>query len=334
MGICTAAQAVKEAAKWVGYLEKKSGSQLDSFTANAGYNNYTIFSKVMHDAYPKTMDYPAAWCDAFVDYCIYEACGRSIKDCSTVLCGEPDDYTVNSSDMFKRLKRWGDAPKVGAQVFFTNNGKQSGICHTGIVEKFDGSTVTTIEGNTSNASGLVSNGGCVARKTYSRSSSRIAGYGYPKYSESGSQDNTGSGKGKKSVAEIAKEVINGLWGVGAVRKSKLKKAGYDYDTVQAEVNKQLGANNSPKKPASTSVEKFPLPSGHWYGTPSSNAKNHSGYYDAGERLAIKKIQAKVGVANDGYYGEKTKAAVVKWQRNHGLDPDGLVGAKTWGAMFG
>lgn len=44
---------------------------------------------------------------------------------------------------------------------------------------------------------------------------------------------------KKSVADIAKEVIAGKWGEGAARKANLKKAGYDYDKVQDEVKKQL-----------------------------------------------------------------------------------------------
>lgn len=44
---------------------------------------------------------------------------------------------------------------------------------------------------------------------------------------------------KKSVATIAKEVIEGKWGNGEERKKKLKAAGYDYDAVQKEVNKQL-----------------------------------------------------------------------------------------------
>lgn len=181
MSVCTASEAVKEAKSWVGYLEKASGKNLDSFTKNAGYNNYTIFGYDMHKAYPKTMDYPAYWCDAFFDACIYYACGKNLDDCSKVLCGTPDDYTVHSADMYKYAGRWGKTPKVGAQIFFTNNGAQSGICHTGIVESFTDSTVTTIEGNTSGGNTLVSNGGSVARKTYSRSSSRIAGYGYPKY---------------------------------------------------------------------------------------------------------------------------------------------------------
>jgi len=44
---------------------------------------------------------------------------------------------------------------------------------------------------------------------------------------------------KKSVEEIAKEVINGLWGNGEERKQKLTAAGYDYSTVQAKVNEML-----------------------------------------------------------------------------------------------
>ena len=44
---------------------------------------------------------------------------------------------------------------------------------------------------------------------------------------------------KKTIAELAQECIDGKWGNGAVRKNKLTKAGYDYDAVQAEVNRLL-----------------------------------------------------------------------------------------------
>lgn len=47
---------------------------------------------------------------------------------------------------------------------------------------------------------------------------------------------------KKSISTVAKEVIAGKWGNGDDRKSRLKKAGYDYNKVQAEVNKQLGSS--------------------------------------------------------------------------------------------
>lgn len=44
---------------------------------------------------------------------------------------------------------------------------------------------------------------------------------------------------KKSVAEIAKEVIAGKWGVGQDRVRRLENAGYSYRNVQNVVNRQL-----------------------------------------------------------------------------------------------
>lgn len=54
--------------------------------------------------------------------------------------------------------------------------------------------------------------------------------------------NNSSTSKKKSNTEIAKEVIAGKWGNGDERKKKLKAAGYDYNAVQKEVEKQLAAN--------------------------------------------------------------------------------------------
>lgn len=48
---------------------------------------------------------------------------------------------------------------------------------------------------------------------------------------------------KKSNAEIAKEVMAGLWGNGDDRKKRLKAAGYDYSAIQAEVNKLAGGSS-------------------------------------------------------------------------------------------
>ncbi len=44
---------------------------------------------------------------------------------------------------------------------------------------------------------------------------------------------------KKSLNEIASEVINGKWGNGNDRKTRLEQAGYDYESVQAIVNARL-----------------------------------------------------------------------------------------------
>ena len=48
------------------------------------------------------------------------------------------------------------------------------------------------------------------------------------------------GKAKKSVEEVAREVINGKWGVNPERKDRLIKAGYNYLEIQAAVNKLMG----------------------------------------------------------------------------------------------
>jgi len=47
----------------------------------------------------------------------------------------------------------------------------------------------------------------------------------------------------KSVTEVAKEVINGVWGNGDSRKSALEKAGYNYSQVQAKVNELLAGSS-------------------------------------------------------------------------------------------
>lgn len=41
----------------------------------------------------------------------------------------------------------------------------------------------------------------------------------------------------KTTHELALEVLDGKWGIGAERKAKLEAAGYDYNAVQAEVNR-------------------------------------------------------------------------------------------------
>ena len=50
----------------------------------------------------------------------------------------------------------------------------------------------------------------------------------------GKTANTGSAK--KTVDELAREVIDGKWGTGANRKRRLMQAGYDYNAVQNRVN--------------------------------------------------------------------------------------------------
>ena len=62
---------------------------------------------------------------------------------------------------------------------------------------------------------------------------------------------------KKSVDEIAKEVIAGKWGTGDARKKALGAAGYNYSEVQARVNAMLGVKStSTSTPAKKSINEI------------------------------------------------------------------------------
>ena len=75
-------------------------------------------------------------------------------------------------------------------------------------------------------------------------------WGYVDYSEYIKSHNLNNYKttttAKKTVEQLAKEVINGLWGVGATRKAKLTAAGYVYAKVQAIVNEMLKPKTTKK----------------------------------------------------------------------------------------
>jgi hypothetical protein len=158
----------KVAVNEIGYLEKKTNSQLDSKTANAGSNNYTKYGKAMGcNGQP--------WCDAFVDWCFVQAYG---KEEASKLLGGFSNYTPTSAQYYKNMKRWHTTPKAGDQIFFKNNTR---ICHTGIVYYVTSALVYTIEGNTSGGSGVIANGGGVCKKHYLLTNASIAGYGRPDY---------------------------------------------------------------------------------------------------------------------------------------------------------
>lgn len=83
---------------------------------------------------------------------------------------------------------------------------------------------------------------------------------------------------------------------------------------------------------------FPLPKGHWFGTPRTNPRNHSGFYWAADRKGIREAQEQLRkrgwtIFVDGYFGPKTASVVKKFQRNKGLRVDGLLGPETWKALW-
>lgn len=66
-----------------------------------------------------------------------------------------------------------------------------------------------------------------------------------------------------------------------------------------------------------------------------------GHADVAETLrkgskgdAVKRMQAKLGLAADGDFGPGTEAALKKWQTANGLTPDGVAGPKTLAKLVG
>lgn len=165
----------------IGYLEKKSNKDLDDKTANAGSNNYTKFNRDLK-AWTGVGSLNAQWCQAFVDWCFISAFGL---ENAKKLIHVWTNYTPTGSDAFKKrgryIKRGKGTPKRGDVIYFYSTSKGR-IGHVGIVYKVSGSTVYTIEGNTSGASSLVTNGGGVKKKSYKMTSTYIDGYGSVDYS--------------------------------------------------------------------------------------------------------------------------------------------------------
>ena len=172
------------AAGEVGYLEKASNAQLDDKTANAGKNNFTKYARDL-DAVSwfngKKQGY--AWCAVFVTWLFYQIFGQAARgmlfqpttDNCAAGCGSARGY-------YNKQGHLHNDPEPGDQVFFWSS-DMSTVSHTGLVVAVD-ERVHTIEGNTSDGTSVVANGGAVCSKSYPLSYKRIAGYGRPDWSKS------------------------------------------------------------------------------------------------------------------------------------------------------
>ena len=161
----------------MGYLEKNKGQDLDK-KQPGGSGNYT---KYWRDIEPTFQG--SAYCQGAQCWCIWKACGEDRNLAKKVLC-VPDGsnfsyYTPTQAGYFKAAKRWGTEPKVGSLIYFKNDVR---IYHVEYVYNVTTSTVYTYGFNTSGSYNQIeANGDGCFPKSYSRSLSRIAGYGYPKY---------------------------------------------------------------------------------------------------------------------------------------------------------
>lgn len=152
----------------VGYLEKKSNSQLNDKTANAGYNNYT---KYWRDVYPQYQAEP--WCAAFVSWCMMKTFG--LETAKKLLKHWPYVYCPTLGSLFTKYAN----PQRGDIVIFYRNGT---FTHTGLVTKVEGDKFYTIEGNTSAGTSIIANGGGVCAKSYYNSNLPGTKFCRPNYS--------------------------------------------------------------------------------------------------------------------------------------------------------
>ena len=224
----TRQKVVNQAKSWLGCKES-DGSHRKIIDL---YNSH----KPLARSY--AVKYTDAWCATFVSATSI-ACGYT--DIMPTECG-----CGKMIELYQKLGRWeeNDAykPEPGDVVFYDwdDNGvgdNKGASDHVGIVEKVVGTTITVIEGNCSNS---------VKRREIQVNGRYIRGYGLPAFEKKATKEDTGA---KLSVEEIAKKVINGDYGNGVARKSKLEAEGYNYETVQAKVNEILrsGSTSTPSK---------------------------------------------------------------------------------------
>ncbi len=162
------------AAAQIGYHEKNNDKNLDSKTAaNDGSGNHTKFARDLHAAgYYNGDKCGYAWCDVFVDWCFYQLCNKDPNVAQQIICqtGPYGAGCLWSARYYRAAGRYHTSnPQPGDQIFFGTAGDEE---HTGIVESVSATTITTIEGNTSNQ---------VARRTYAINSSYVSGFGRPRY---------------------------------------------------------------------------------------------------------------------------------------------------------
>lgn len=167
---------VAEATRWIGYLEHKDMHLIGLYRENAGKGGYTAFAELVRQQCRRNLQ-GVPWCAVFVHWCFVSVYGRNG---AKSLLGRPHAGTRVLARRMRRKGWWRDAtytPEVGDIIFLANNGER--IDHCGIVTEIDAETVTSIDGNTVDPSGVFTEeeGGAVALRKRQLNDPRIIGYG-------------------------------------------------------------------------------------------------------------------------------------------------------------
>ncbi len=187
--------------------------------------------------------------DTILDWCAF-AVSAIMKDCGFI-----GKYTDGVHSFASDEARYGDgkygtffvkgskAPQAGDLIMFRYSSLSPiddySASHVGIVEKVDGNTIITLEGNVEGSGDNWAETSTFKRKTRYLNDSSVYAFFRPNWKSSTTSTSTSTKKNSKTVDELANEVIAGKWGSGDDRKSRLKNAGYDYTAVQNKVNEKL-----------------------------------------------------------------------------------------------
>lgn len=214
----TRSRYVAQARAWLGKNEKDC-SHRDIIDV---YNSHSPLARGYK------VKYSNSWCATFV------SAVAIVVDYTDII---PTECSCQQMiERFKEIGCWVEddayAPLPGDIVFYdwqdNGTGDNAGWSdHVGIVENVSGNYITVIEGNYNDG---------VGRRVIAVNARYIRGYGVPKFDTEKTSNSEIPNNSKKSIDEIAKDVIDGKYGNGEIRKKKLEAEGYDYEKVRARVN--------------------------------------------------------------------------------------------------
>ena len=199
-----ASKVVDKMEEWIGKNEY-DGSHKEIIDI---YNNS---QKMLPRGYK--VKYTDAWCATTVSAAFLDlgysaiapiecSCGKMIELAKTMgIFQEADGYVASPGDLLL--------------YDFDDNGigdNKGWADHIGVVSYVGGGKMTVIEGNYKNA---------VNRRQIDINGKYIRGFICPRYDVEEEPK-----KGDKSIEDLAREVIKGLWGNGAARRKNLESAGH------------------------------------------------------------------------------------------------------------
>ena len=291
----------------VGYKEGNNSSQLSG--TKKGKNNYTEYGRW----YGSVKD---PWCAMFVSWCANLA---GVKE--SVI--PKHAYTPTGLQTFKN---WGRAysrsdvaagkykPMAGDIIYFKSSGSSATTSHVGIVTKYSGSTIYTIEGNS---------GDKVSERSYSIGNTYIVYICSPNYDGTPVPtptptasfpmlQNGSNGYRVKALQYMLNYHVKAGLSVDGIFGPATKKA-----VIKFQKSKSLSQDGIVGEKTWTKLTSVN----------QSKSSNKPNLTRAIQVLLNNKISAKLSV--NGKFNVSTKNAVIKFQKSKKIKANGVVNAKTW-----